>query len=89
MVRAYQATLGPLLGGACRFHPTCSQYAIEAIEQHGAGRGGWLAARRLAKCHPLGASGYDPVPEASGGLPPAKRKTSARLQAASALERTP
>lgn len=63
MVRAYQATLGPLLGGACRFHPSCSAYAVEAIERHGAARGGWLAARRLAKCHPLGASGYDPVPE--------------------------
>lgn len=63
MVRAYQATLGPLLGGACRFHPSCSAYAAEAIERHGAARGAWLAARRLAKCHPFGASGYDPVPE--------------------------
>lgn len=63
MVRAYQAALGPLLGGACRFHPSCSAYAAEAIERHGAARGGWLAARRLARCHPLGASGYDPVPE--------------------------
>ena len=63
MVRAYQATLGPLLGGACRFHPSCSAYAVEAIERHGAARGGWLAAKRLAGCHPLGAGGYDPVPE--------------------------
>lgn len=63
MVRAYQATLGPLLGGACRFHPTCSAYAVEAIERHGAVRGGWLAVKRLAKCHPFGAGGYDPVPE--------------------------
>jgi putative membrane protein insertion efficiency factor len=63
MVRAYQATLGPLLGGACRFHPSCSAYAVEAVERHGAARGGWLAAWRLAKCHPFGASGYDPVPE--------------------------
>jgi hypothetical protein len=65
MVRAYQATLGPLLGGACRFHPSCSAYAVEAIERHGAARGAWLAAKRLAKCRPFGAGGYDPVPEES------------------------
>ncbi len=65
MVRAYQAALGPLLGGACKFHPSCSQYAVEALERHGAGRGAQLAARRLWRCRPLVAGGYDPVPEES------------------------
>lgn len=61
-VRAYQATLSPLLGGRCRFHPSCSNYAIEALREHGPVRGSWLAARRLVRCHPLGGSGVDPVP---------------------------
>lgn len=63
VVRAYQATLGPLLGGACRFHPSCSHYAIEAIERHGVGHGAWLAAKRLLRCRPFVAGGYDPVPD--------------------------
>jgi len=87
MVRAYQATLGPLLGGACRFHPSCSQYAIEAIERHGVRHGGRLAAKRLAKCHPFGAGGYDPVPECSGGLQAGTGTASAHLKVASTLER--
>ena len=61
-IRIYQRVLSPLLGPRCRFHPSCSHYAIEAIERHGAARGSWLAVRRIARCHPLGASGYDPVP---------------------------
>lgn len=61
-IRIYQLVLSPLLGPRCRFHPSCSHYAIEAIERHGAARGGWLALRRLARCHPLNAGGYDPVP---------------------------
>ena len=61
-VRLYQATLSPLLGPACRYAPSCSQYAAEAIERHGLGRGSWLAARRLLRCHPWGGSGWDPVP---------------------------
>lgn len=60
-----QALLGPL--GRCRFHPTCSQYALEAIRLHGAVRGLWFAVRRLARCHPWGSGGYDPVPPAAGG----------------------
>ncbi len=61
-IRAYQLCLSPLLGPACRFEPSCSHYAAEAVERWGALRGGWLAARRLGRCHPLGGSGYDPVP---------------------------
>jgi uncharacterized protein len=64
LIRGYQLTLSPFLGGACRFHPSCSAYAREAIERHGAWRGTLLAIRRLSKCHPFGASGFDPVPEA-------------------------
>lgn len=61
-IRAYQVVLGPLMGGHCRFHPTCSAYAIEAYQEHGVIRGTWLTARRLARCHPLGRGGFDPVP---------------------------
>jgi uncharacterized protein len=62
-VRVYQLVVSPLLPPACRFLPTCSDYAAEAIERHGAGRGIVLALRRLARCHPWGGSGYDPVPK--------------------------
>lgn len=62
LIRAYQLVLSPLSRGACRFTPSCSAYAHEAIERHGTGRGLVLALRRIARCHPLGASGYDPVP---------------------------
>lgn len=64
-IRCYQATLSPLIGMHCRFHPTCSRYAAEAIARFGALRGGILAIRRLARCHPLGGSGYDPVPDST------------------------
>lgn len=67
LVRAYQALLGPLLGGACRYYPSCSNFAAEAIERHGARRGAWLALRRLWRCRPFSSFGYDPVPE---HLPP-------------------
>ena len=62
-IRAYQLVLSPLLGPRCRFHPSCSHYALEAIERHGAARGGWLALKRIARCHPLNPGGYDPVPK--------------------------
>jgi len=68
-IRSYQATLSPLLMPACRFYPTCSAYAYEAIERRGVLSGGTLALRRLLRCHPFGGHGYDPVPEgiAPGG----------------------
>jgi len=62
LVRAYQLALGPFARGACRFHPTCSEYALQAIDRHGARRGLVLTLRRLARCHPLCASGSGPVP---------------------------
>ena len=65
-VRTYKLLVSPLLPPACRFLPTCSEYASEAVERHGACRGGILALRRLARCHPWGGSGYDPVPEPGG-----------------------
>ena len=61
-IRGYQVTLGPLMGGCCRFEPSCSHYAIEAIERHGALKGFLLGAWRILRCHPFGKSGYDPVP---------------------------
>ena len=63
LVRLYQRLLSPLLGPRGRFHPTCSAYAVQALERHGAVRGSWLAARRMARCHPLNDGGFDPVPE--------------------------
>ena len=63
IIKAYQITLSPLLGSNCRFQPTCSQYMIEAINQHGVLKGLRLGLRRISKCHPLGSKGYDPVPE--------------------------
>jgi hypothetical protein len=69
-VRAYQWTLSPILPMSCRYLPTCSHYAAEAVQRHGAWRGGWLAAARIARCHPWGGSGYDPVPEHLGCQPP-------------------
>ncbi|WP_172299182.1 membrane protein insertion efficiency factor YidD [Pseudoruegeria sp. HB172150] len=62
-VRAYRLFLSPWLGTSCRFHPTCSAYALEALEKHGAFKGSWLAIRRIARCHPLGGSGIDNVPD--------------------------
>jgi putative membrane protein insertion efficiency factor len=61
LIRVYQALISPLLPPSCRFTPTCSQYAIEAIKKHGALRGAYMAARRLLRCHPFHPGGYDPV----------------------------
>ena len=62
LVTAYRYMLSPMLGRHCRFYPSCSAYAVEALERHGALRGAWLAVKRLARCHPWHPGGYDPVP---------------------------
>jgi putative membrane protein insertion efficiency factor len=62
MIRGYQVLVSPLLPPSCRFTPSCSQYALEAVTRHGALRGSWLAACRLARCHPFHPGGFDPVP---------------------------
>jgi putative membrane protein insertion efficiency factor len=64
-LRAYKTAVSPLLPPACRFTPTCSEYAYLAVERHGVAKGSWLAARRLLRCHPLARGGFDPVPEKS------------------------
>lgn len=63
LIRGYQLLISPWLPPSCRFEPTCSHYAIESLSRHGVLRGGWLAIRRLGRCHPFCAGGYDPVPE--------------------------
>ncbi len=65
LIAAYRVAFSPLLGASCRFYPTCSAYASEAIERHGALRGTWLAIKRILKCHPWHAGGFDPVPPRS------------------------
>ena len=79
LVRAYRLLLSPSLGSACRFEPTCSAYALQALERHGAAAGSYLVLARLARCHPWCAGGHDPVPEKAPGLftrftPPSSKK---------------
>ncbi len=62
LLRFYQYAISPLLGRRCRFYPSCSEYAVEAINKHGAWRGGWLSTKRVCRCHPWHPGGYDPVP---------------------------
>jgi putative membrane protein insertion efficiency factor len=62
LIRGYQLAISPLLGPRCRFYPSCSHYAMEAIETHGAGRGVWLTIKRISRCHPWHEGGFDPVP---------------------------
>ena len=61
-IKIYQIIISPLLGPSCRFTPTCSQYAVEAIQKYGPFKGSWLSFKRILKCHPWGGSGYDPLP---------------------------
>ena len=67
LVRFYQIFISPFFPPSCRFEPTCSQYAIEAIQTHGALKGGWMALRRIGRCNPFCEGGFDPVPEAKSG----------------------
>jgi putative membrane protein insertion efficiency factor len=62
LVRGYQIALSPLLPAACRYYPSCSAYAVEALEKYGAWRGTWLAMKRIGRCHPFRPGGFDPVP---------------------------
>lgn len=62
LIKFYQNCISPLLPPTCRYTPTCSQYAVEAIKKYGPLKGGWLALKRILRCHPFGGSGYDPVP---------------------------
>lgn len=63
IIKLYQYTISPFLGSRCRFYPTCSNYAIEALELHGVLQGGWFAVRRIMRCHPWNPGGFDPVPQ--------------------------
>lgn len=69
LIKGYRLILSPILGPSCRFQPTCSSYALEALEKHGLIRGTWLTIKRLAKCHPWGDYGIDPVPEKKDEIP--------------------
>lgn len=62
LIRFYQRRISPLTGPSCRFHPTCSQYTLEAVQKYGAARGSWLGVRRILRCHPFHPGGFDPVP---------------------------
>ena len=72
-VRAYRLFISPFLGSNCRYQPTCSAYALEALEKHGAIKGSLLAAKRIGRCHPLGGDGYDAVPDKDPGKSPAAK----------------
>lgn len=63
IIRGYQLFISPVVGSSCRFYPTCSHYAREAIEKHGAAKGGWLSLKRIGRCHPWNEGGVDPVPD--------------------------
>ncbi len=67
LLRAYKWAVSPFLPNACRYVPTCSEYAVEAVERYGTLRGGWMALARIMRCHPLGGSGYDPVVRSATG----------------------
>jgi len=88
LVRAYQIFLSPFFGGHCRFYPSCSAYARESLQVHGAARGSWLALRRLSKCHPLGGAGVDLVPAALGSAHQCEKKARSNHPPAFVLGRT-
>jgi uncharacterized protein len=67
LLTAYRWLVSPVLGANCRYAPSCSEYAVEALRRHGAAGGAWIALRRIARCHPWGGHGYDPVPPVAGG----------------------
>ncbi|MGB9992693.1 membrane protein insertion efficiency factor YidD [Pseudoduganella rhizocola] len=71
LLRFYQVAISPMMGPRCRFYPSCSNYAIEALRTHGAAKGSWLAARRVCRCHPWNPGGHDPVPAAKHSSPTA------------------
>lgn len=81
-LRLYRAFISPLYGQVCRYHPSCSAYALDAVRIHGSLKGVWLALRRLTRCHPWAAGGYDPVPPAPGGPAAAPDHPSPRRQGA-------
>ena len=72
LITVYQKLLSPLLGPRCCYHPSCSEYANQSIQRFGVVRGGWLAAKRIFRCHPLSEGGYDPVPEELNTISPVK-----------------
>lgn len=85
LLRAYRAVISPLYGNVCKYYPTCSAYALEAVTVHGALKGSWLAVRRLASCHPWSLGGYDPVP----GTPAAAAWAAEQASAATVAEPAP
>ncbi len=89
IVLGYRWFLSPWLGSACRFTPTCSAYALEALQQHGAGHGSYLTVHRLARCHPWCAGGHDPVPEVSSATPKKSAKPSLFISLASSEKTSP
>lgn len=91
LIGVYRYVLSPLIhmvapGSGCRYAPTCSRYAIEALRRHGAGRGSWLTLRRITDCHPWGGHGYDPVPERWPGWRFSRRGLAAEAMAAADIE---
>jgi putative membrane protein insertion efficiency factor len=80
-IKAWRAVISPLYGQVCRYHPTCSAYALTAVTEHGAVKGTWLSVRRIARCHPWAAGGYDPVPSRPGHEPRLEPGQTSRLGA--------
>lgn len=69
LIKGYQWFVSPILPGSCRYYPSCSSYALEALDKHGPLKGGWMGAKRIFRCHPWNDGGYDPVPDATGERP--------------------